>query len=102
MKVTLDTHMLFDEQALEITADSFNRDSIERAVPGLHGVLSIDLGSRGDDAGHASGMGQYLTAAVFYALIYQESPEGLGFLIRPEDTAKFMQSIAAETVLLNP
>ena len=47
MKVTLDTQMLFDEQALEITADSFSRDSIERTVPGLDGMLSIDLGRRG-------------------------------------------------------
>ncbi len=47
MKVTLDAQMLFDEQALEIRADSFSRDSIERTVPGLHGVLSIDLGLRG-------------------------------------------------------
>jgi len=46
MKVTLDTQMLFDEQTLEITADSFSRDSIEKTIPGLHGVLSIDLGSR--------------------------------------------------------
>ena len=47
MKATLDTQMLFDEQTLEIKADSFNRDSIERTVPGLDGVLSIDLGLRG-------------------------------------------------------
>ena len=47
MKVTLDEQMLFDEQTLEITADSFSRDSIERKVPGLNGVLSIDLGLRG-------------------------------------------------------
>jgi hypothetical protein len=47
MKVTLDAQMLFDEQALEISADSFSRDSIERTVPGLNGVLSIDLGRRG-------------------------------------------------------
>jgi hypothetical protein len=47
MKVTLDTQTLFDEQALEISPDSFSRDSIERTVPGLHGVLSIDLGLRG-------------------------------------------------------
>ena len=47
MKVTLDAQMLFDEQALEISADSFSRDSIERTVPGLNGVLSIDLGLRG-------------------------------------------------------
>jgi hypothetical protein len=47
MKVTLDAQMLFDEQALEINADSFSRDSIEKTVPGLDGVLSIDLGLRG-------------------------------------------------------
>lgn len=47
MKATLDAQMLFDEQALEISADSFSRDSIERTVPGLNGVLSIDLGLRG-------------------------------------------------------
>jgi len=47
MKVTLDSQMLFDEQALEINAGSFSRDSIERTVPGLDGVLSIDLGQRG-------------------------------------------------------
>jgi len=46
MKVTLDAQK-FDEQALEITADSFSRDSIERSIPGLNGVLSIDLGLRG-------------------------------------------------------
>ncbi len=47
MKATLDAQMLFDEQALEISAGSFSRDSIERTVPGLNGVLSIDLGRRG-------------------------------------------------------
>ena len=47
MKATLDTQMLFDEQVLEISAGSFSRDSIERTVPGLNGVLSIDLGRRG-------------------------------------------------------
>jgi hypothetical protein len=47
MKVTLDAQTLFDEQELEISTDSFSRDSIERTVPGLDGVLSIDLGLRG-------------------------------------------------------
>jgi len=47
MKVTLDAQMLFDEQALDISAESFSRDSIERTVPGLNGVLSVDLGLRG-------------------------------------------------------
>jgi len=59
----------------------------------------ISLWYGGDNSGHASGMGQYLTAAVFYALIYQESPEGLEFVYQPEETARLMQSIAAETVL---
>ena len=47
MKVTLDAQMLFDEQVLEISSGSFSRDSIERAISGLDGVLSIDLGQRG-------------------------------------------------------
>ena len=47
MKTTLDKQILFDEQTVEISADSFSRDSIERTVPGLNGVLSIDLGLRG-------------------------------------------------------
>jgi len=37
---------LFDEQQLEIEQDSLNRDSIEKAVAGLDGVLSIDMGER--------------------------------------------------------
>ncbi|MCX5636602.1 MAG: hypothetical protein NTX52_02770 [Planctomycetota bacterium] len=47
MSVTLDGQILFDEQQPEIEPGSFSRASIERAVPGLEGVLSIDLGSRG-------------------------------------------------------
>lgn len=47
MSVSLDGQALFDEQQLEIEPGSFRRDSIERAVPGLDGVLSIDLGGRG-------------------------------------------------------
>ncbi len=47
MSVSLDGQALFDEQQLEIEPGSFSRGSIERAVPGLDGVLSIDLGGRG-------------------------------------------------------
>lgn len=47
MKTTLDSNILFDEQALEISVKSFSRDSIERTVPGLDGIVSIDLGQRG-------------------------------------------------------
>ena len=46
MKTTLDEQKLFDEQQLEIEVGSFNRDSIEKTVPGLDGTLSIDLGCR--------------------------------------------------------
>ena len=47
MRVTLDGYILFDEQQLEIEAGSFSRNSIERTVPGLDGVLSIDVGRHG-------------------------------------------------------
>lgn len=47
MGVTLDGQNLFDEQQLEILPGSLSRDSIERSVAGLDGVLSIDLGERG-------------------------------------------------------
>ena len=44
MGVTLDGQNLFDEQQLEIQPGSLSRDSIERTIAGLDGVLSIDLG----------------------------------------------------------
>jgi len=47
MSTTLDGQSLFDEQQLEIEPESIGRDSMERTVPGLDGVLSIDLGGRG-------------------------------------------------------
>ena len=46
MSVSLDGQVLFDRQQLEIEAGSFSRNSIETAVPGLDGVLSVDLGRR--------------------------------------------------------
>ncbi len=59
------------------------------------------LWQRNDDYGHANGLGTYLVACVLYALIYRESPEGLSYMPRPEESARFLQSIAAETVLTN-
>jgi len=47
MSTTLSGQNLFDGQSLEIEPDSVRRGSVERAVPGLDGVLSIDLGGRG-------------------------------------------------------
>ena len=46
MSATLDGQILFDDHQLGIELDSVRRDSVERAVPGLNGVLSIDLGGR--------------------------------------------------------
>lgn len=46
MSTTLDGQVLFDRQRLEIEVGSINRDSIEKAIPGLDGVLSIDIGGR--------------------------------------------------------
>ena len=47
MNATLDGQTVFDEQQLEIELGSVSRDSIERVVSGLNGVLSVDLGERG-------------------------------------------------------
>jgi hypothetical protein len=46
MGVTLDGQAIFDEQGLAITVGSPSRASVERAVAGLDGVVSIDLGAR--------------------------------------------------------
>lgn len=46
MSVALDGQKVFDEQELKIELGSARRDSIERAIPGLGGVLSVDLGKR--------------------------------------------------------
>ena len=47
MSATLDGQKLFDGQDVKIELGSVSRDSIERAVSGLDGVLSIDMGGRG-------------------------------------------------------
>jgi hypothetical protein len=47
MSTALDGQRLFDEQQLEIEVGSLGRDSVERTMLGLDGVLSIDLGRRG-------------------------------------------------------
>ena len=47
MSAALDGQNLFDERELKIEPGSISRDSMERAVVGLDGILSIDLGQRG-------------------------------------------------------
>ena len=55
------------------------------------------------DGSHPSPEGTYLAACVFYATLLGESPEGAGYVAGlPEETARFLQSVAAETVLGDP
>ena len=46
MSTTLDGKALFDEQGLAIRVGAWRRAVVERAVSGLDGVVSIDLGRR--------------------------------------------------------
>ncbi len=46
MNTTLDGQALFDDREVTVVAGSPSRASVERAVAGLDGVLSIDLGAR--------------------------------------------------------
>jgi hypothetical protein len=53
-----------------------------------------------DDGSHPSEAGSYLAACVLYAVIVQRSPEGLVYRAGlAEKEARFLQRIAAETVL---
>ena len=47
MRTMLDGQVVFDEQLLEIDVGSAQRAMKKRAVSGLDGVASIDLGGRG-------------------------------------------------------
>lgn len=62
------------------------------------------------DGRHANPMGSYLTACVFYSVLYNVSPEGLPFLVSlesnelnniTEDKIRFLQRMAFETTLFS-
>ncbi len=56
-----------------------------------------------DDGSHPSTAGTYLAACVFYAALFRQSPEGLGFTDGlSTDAASVLQKAAAGTVLPNP
>lgn len=64
---------------------------------------AIEQGAQFDlwlqDGSHPSLAGSYLAACVFYATVFQESPEGLAYLAGlDEKVGHQLQSIAAETV----
>ena len=46
MRIILDGDDLFDEQEVKIEVGSISREAVERAVTGLDGVVSIDMGKR--------------------------------------------------------
>lgn len=53
-----------------------------------------------EDLSHPSQAGTYLAACVFYATLYEQSPEGLDYLGElDQQTAQILQQIAAKTVL---
>lgn len=55
------------------------------------------------DGLHPTEEGTYLAALVFYAVFFQQSPEGLPYRAGlSEETAQFMQAVTAETVLADP
>jgi hypothetical protein len=55
------------------------------------------------DGSHPSEQGTYLAACVFYATIFRQSPEGLRYIAHlPKETAKVLQTTAANVVLNNP
>ena len=55
------------------------------------------------DGIHPAPEGTYLAVLVFYAALFQESPEGLPYYAGlTEDVAQFLQSVVAETVLTDP
>jgi hypothetical protein len=56
-----------------------------------------------DDGSHPTASGTYLAACVFYATIFRQSPEGLGYLggLSSQD-AHVLQAEAASSVLQNP
>lgn len=55
------------------------------------------------DGNHASYAGQYLTACVYYSVIFNKSPVGIPFYGQmDQDDAEYFQQIANEVVFSNP
>lgn len=56
-----------------------------------------------DDGSHPTVAGTYLAACVFYATIFEQSPQGLGYHDGlPGDQAAALQAVAAQVVLADP
>jgi len=67
-------------------------------VKGQYPLLSLWQ----DDGIHPNPKGTYLAACVFYAVIYRQTPVGLSYTADlPQDTARLLQTAAANVVLKN-
>jgi lysophospholipase L1-like esterase len=56
-----------------------------------------------EDGSHPTAQGTYLAACVFYAVIFQESPDGLNYSAGlSRENAKVLQAVASRTVLNIP
>ncbi len=56
-----------------------------------------------EDGSHPTGTGTYLAACVFYAVIFDESPEELSYRADlPKETAKTLQTVASQIALKTP
>jgi hypothetical protein len=81
--------------------------SVPVAPVGYAWLLAMGQNSQLDlwqaDGSHPTEQGTYLTACVFYSVIFRQSPEGLTYLAGlKKETATYLQKIAASTVLDNP
>ena len=55
------------------------------------------------DGSHPTEQGTYLVACVFYAVIFRQSAENNSYHAHlPAATVRYLQSVAADTVLSNP
>ncbi len=55
------------------------------------------------DGSHPTDQGTYLAACVFYAVLFRQSPENNSYQAHlPTTTARYLQRVAADTVLGNP
>jgi hypothetical protein len=67
----------------------------------LHETPSVVLWQ--DDGSHPTVAGTYLAACVFYATIFAQSPQGLGYHDGlPDDQAAALQTVATQVVLADP
>ena len=85
----------YDELAVQIGATVIPVGEAWRRAFALSPTIELHSA----DGSHPSFAGTYLSACVFYAKIFNESPEGSSFIAHLDPSvAAFLQTVAAETV----